>query len=589
MFPQKRHVNVAAAAKRKFDMSHAHITTTDFGRMKPIELRYMVPGDEFNYNINSQTRVLNTMPSPTFGKFDVVLRSFFVPIHNIWTPFYDYLKNQPTLTPTGHVDVTYPPYCTPADFCDMFTNSSYGLTEQVTGQVEEGMYDFQVSAPSPEISRYYKFTRLGRLAYDFITSSGLNIPLDRRDSKTKINLLPLIAFWKAYFDWVVPSRFIPEHEDYIQILIEKVSHQGIDHLTSAFLHDYLIREPLAYFIDDAFTTSTLFPFQSEDNLQEDIYLNNPASGYFDVQAVQTPADIRNGSSAIEDSYSVFNMWTLQTLGKLQDYLNRGLIAGTKVQDWLLSEFGLRPSSDALHLSEYLGSKRSVLDISSVLSTADTLSADGSSGVPLGAYGGYIKDAASFDFSYKAKEHGYFIITQELVPRAAYYQGLTPEFDMIDRFDFFQPEFDNQQGSPIPFRSLYFDSKNINGQNRPDARFGFGLQYELLKQATDVKSGDFRNRFGLNLKSWFLTRDMDYLKESSLNVNGICEDFCLVKSQWQDWHYIFSDMTDQLDPFLCVFYFNTLAMRPMKSVTEGFEPEYKNGNKDVSLDFSGSVK
>lgn len=594
-FPQKRQVNVAAASKRVFDLSHAHITTTDFGRMKPIECRYMVPGDEFNYNINSMTRVINSMPSPTYGKFDVVYRGFFVPIHNIWSPFYDYIKNQPTLIDGEEIIIECPPYATPEDFYNYFTNTNFGLTERVTEDpITEGMYDFYSQSGSSPV--YYKFTRLGRVHYDFLTSLGLNIPLDRRDSTTKINLLPLVAFWKAYFDWIVPSRFILNHQDYIQKFIQNISSNGLSgegayHVTSLELHNYLVHEPLAYFIDDVFTTSTEFPFQDSTSLQDAVELRNPSLSFngIGVDGGAPVSEFINGAYAFPESdNNTFNMWTLQTLGKLQDMLNRQLLVGSKVQDWLLSEFGIRPNNDALHLSTYLGSKRNTLSIGDVMSTSDTLSEDGKTGVSLGSYGGYIKERFDFDFNYKANEHGYFFITFELVPRTSYYQGLTPEFDMIDRFDFFQPEFDNQQGAPIPFRNLYFDSKTITGQNRPDSKFGFTLQYSLLKQATDVVSGDFRNRFGLALKSWFLTRDMSYLKMSQVHVNGIDEEFCLVKSAYQDWHYIFSDMTDQLDPFMVAFYIQNRARRPMKSISEGFEPTYKNSGKDVALDFSGSV-
>lgn len=597
-FPQKRNVNVAVASKRRHDLSHAHITTTDFGRFKPIEMRYMVPGDEFNYNINSVTRVLNPMPSPTFGQFDLKYRMFFVPIHNIWTPFYDYLKNQATSVNGVLTQTTSPVYAYFSDLIEIFNNEANGLTEQVTGSVPEGSYDYNyMASPSTSNFIYRKFTKHGRIIYDWLTAMRLNIPFGmynqglQGSSQNSFNVLPLIAFWKFYFDWIVPSRFVHDHQNYIQLLISYISSRASYRLTQSDLLKYILVEPLSYFLDDLFTTSTPYPFQGAD-LSNPIELGNPSYNFNGVGVDTYSQENINGAYAYPESdNNTFNMWTLQTLGKLQDYLNRGLIAGTKVQDWLLSEFGLRPSTDALHLSEYKGMRSNTLKIQDIVSSADTLSSDGTTGVPLGAYGGFVKDRFDFDFSYKANEHGYIFITYELVPRTSYYQGLEPEYTMMNRFDFFQPEFDNQQGSPISYGDLISDVKNgfiKNANFKLNNIFGFNLQYSRLKFANDVISGDFRNRFGGELKSWFLARDMNYLITRT-DQGLIDEDFCLVNSHYQNWHYIFSDMSDELDPFLSIFYFNQPCLRPMKSISEGFEPEYKNSNKSVSLDFQGSVE
>lgn len=592
-FPQKRNVNVAAVSKRKHDLSHSHIGTTDFGRIKPIECRYMVPGDEFNINVANETRVLNAMPSPTIGKFDVIYRSFFVPINHVWSPFYDFIKNQQTSSSDGLVTVSEPPYVLLSDILLYFFDTRNGLITKT--DEEPASYDYLCYNNGTEY--FCSFTRKGRILFDFLNSLGINIPfgLDYTNS-SEVNIklyivLPLICFWKFYFDWIVPSRFIHEHQDYIDILIKKLSSTpNIGRVSQSDFFLYLVHEPLAYYLDDIFTTSTEFPFQGEEILSEPIIITNPSSDT-SVQAYGDTLSPNTGAHAFGDSddgliYN-FNMYTLQTLGKLQDLLNRNLIAGTKVQDWLLTEFGIRPSTDALHLSTYLGSKRSSFNVSDVISNADT---EAQGGVPLGAYGGYVRNNSQFDFSYKSDEHGFFFITYELVPKTSYYQGLVSQFDMGNRFDFFQPEFDNQQGEPIPFRRLFFSHNNYAEQStRFDRRFGFSMQYSGFKYAPDIVSGDFRTRFGKQLKSWFLARDMEYISETANNINGIDEEFCLVKSKYQDWHYIFSDMNDELDPFLVAFHFQYPAMRPMKSVTEVFEPTYQQSGKNVQLDFSGSVK
>lgn len=594
-FPQKRKVNVAAVSKRKHDMSHYHVGTTDFGIMKPIECRYLVPGDEVNINVLNETRVLNAMPSPTIGKFDVVYRSFFVPLHVVWSPFYDFIKNQQHVFSGVLVDVPNTPYVFLGDIVLYLVDPDNGMTEEVFNPTTRSEYDFSrvFDVQSVNQTRYFKFTKKGRNLFSFLNSLGINIPLGGLQLNTHTNdiklhiVLPLLCFWKFYFDWIVPSRFIHDHEDYIQLLIAELSesYDSTLNLNADTFFKFLCHEPLAYYEDDFFTTLTKFPFQDSNGLQDSIYILNPSRGGSDVSVDQEPSDNINGSFA--SSVDDFNMYTLQTLGKLQDYLNRGLIAGTKVQDWLLTEFGIRPNNDALQLSTYLGSKRTTLSVSDVISNADT---EAQGGTPLGAYGGYVRNNQQFDFHYQSDEHGFYFITYEIVPKTNYYQGLAAQFDMKDRFDFFQSEFDNQQGMPVPQRRLYFSQNTADEQlTYQDVAFGFGLQYSDMKYAQDVISGDFRTRFGLQLKPWFLARDVAYIQDPATFSSTINEEFCLVKSEYQDWHYIFSDTSNELDPFLVAFHFKELMVRPMKSVVEGFEPTYQQSGKDVSLDFSGSVK
>lgn len=592
-YPQSRKINVAVADRRKHDLSHYHVGTIDFGYMKPIECRYMVPGDEFKINILNETRVLNAMPSPTIGEFDVIYRQFFVPINSVWSPFFDFLKNQPYAVAGETMLVNSAPYISLFDLINYVINIDLGYV-QVSSSSTEGSYDFMLHQTRPSVSDiYYKWTKKGRIMVNFLTSLGINIPWGTNisDATNNVNLyivLPLTCFWKFYYDWIVPSRFVRKHQYYIQKFIKILeSNPNQPKVNIGTFFDYLLNEPLCYYLDDIFTSSTLYPFQSDETLNASINIPNQSSGG-DVVASRQPSDESNG---VYTYGSPFNMYTLETLGKLQDMLNRQLLVGSKVQDWLLSEFGIRPNDDALHLSTYLGSKRTGLAVQDVISNADTLSANGETGTPLGAYAGYVRNNNELSFGYKAKEHGFYFITYELVPKTSYYQGLQAQFDLGDRFDFFQPEFDNQQGEPIPFKRLFFAHNNgirqtLQRYNQP---FGHGLQYSDLKVATDVLSGDFRTRFGLQLKSWFLSRDMSYISEPNNQINGIDEEFCLVKSKYQDWHYIFSDRTDELDPFLVAFKIRINALRPMKSITEGFEPTYKNSGKDINLPMQGAVK
>lgn len=556
-----------------------------FGRFKPIECRYMVPGDAFNYDITADIRALSNLPSPTYGQFKMKFRAFFVPLHKLYNNFYEYLSNQFSAV-NGNMGDTNLPYTDLQQFFLLFTttNTTYGAPlVELLDDTPESDSEWDILADG---EYYYRLTKRGRRVYDFLTSLGLNLPFKDWDSSKNqihLNIFPLIAFWKFYYDWIVPSRYDNDHDSNIKIFLSIINNWGASDtplITAKMISDYLIHDmPVSYFEDDVYTTSTYMPFSDQANMQDGFYMSNPSSNQMNAYA-EGSLDLQNemsGANVDENNGTAFNTFSLQTLGKLQDYLTRALIAGNKIKDWLMSEFGLRPSDDSLGLSTYLGMKDFTLDIKGVLSTSDT---EAQGGVALGSYGGYVNNSTNVNFSFESKEHGYLFITFELIPRTSYVNALNPEWTMLDRFDFFQPEFDNQQGAVIPYEQVDFENNLYL-----DRVFGFNLQYATLKQANDVMSGDFKNRFGLELKSWFLSRNLPSIVAGNTRIN---EEFCKVNSWYQDWNYIFADTGDDVDHWLTYFNIRNHAMRPMKSIVEGFEPEYMNSKKNVTLSFNGAA-
>lgn len=578
-YPNKQHIAVAASNNHDFDLTKQIVTTHDFGTMKPIECRYMVPGDHFNYKISNFTRLL-PMPSPTFGRITLKIRGFFVPIRSCWKYFNDFVTSRPSPTITQNLT-------------SLMTNSCPTATMGQFATIFKGNFASKVSDSKPQLRSawdfkasdgYYAFNRLGRKMFDFFKSLGLNLSFDTKYASVKVNLLPIIAFWKAYFDNIVPSRFLNDYPSYIQGLINALTYNADGSLSDAQLKLYFFNLPFSFYEDDYFIASHLKPFQDELQYNDNLVISNPDS---DVTSSVHLFDDGNGTYVDGASNYVenFNYYTIQSLRQLQDYLNRGLLAGSKIQDWLLTEFGLRPSSDALQLSTYLGKMESVIKINDVMANADTAS---QGGVALGAYAGRATADCVSHFEYKAKEHGYFIITSELIPTTNYYQGLTPEFSMTKPFDFFQPEFDNLGVQAISYKELFsgvqkdaVDNQKLN----PDSIFGFAPRYANLKTSFDIVSGDFGNRLGENLRSWYLGRDVENLL---YNYPNISLPFCQMNEDLQNWEQMFNDASDETDHFYQIFLLENHASRPMLSIAEAFKPEHPNGTKDVTLKVNGGV-
>lgn len=604
-YPEKKQVNVAVSNRNKHDLTRTHITTQDFGRIKPIECRYMIPGDNFNYKISSFTRLL-PMYAPTFGRIDHIERAFFVPMRTIFPNFYDFIRDRPTQA-TNTNFIAGPFRCSMETFLKalLVVNDTVQLVADPTGgqYPAAGEYDFEIVNLSGSTQYViprgcYRWTPKGRRLYDFLVSLGLNISVDKNYRAVEISLLPLIAFWKAYYDWIIPGRFVQTDEYNIYKLIHFLKGDTTTGLTSNvnLVRNYLLKVPLSYYKEDYFVSAWKNSNEPDDEMNGTI-LPNPVDGaaYASDQIVNldsstktTGAHINQGVSGV---FEEINQYTIESLGRLQDYLNRGMLAGSKIQDWLATEFGMRPNSDAIGLSSYLGKAEDVIKIGDVMATSDT---ESQGGVPLGSYAGQAKGAnvAQFSFTAKGEDHGFFIIITELIPKTSYYQGLTPEFQLVDRLDFFQPEFDNMGTEPIMHKDLFSSLRKRHPETdiNPNDVFGFAPQYAKLKASFDTISGDFRNRFGEVLKPWYLARDVEkWLAANAQHGTAyINDDFCKVNTDYQNWDNIFVGDDNTLDHFFSIYLIENRAQRPMLSVSEALNPEHPNGSKSVSVNTNGQI-
>ena len=95
--PTKASVNIASVKPNKFDLSCKHITTTDFGLLRPIYSRMMVPADRFEVAVNSFHR-LDPMVAPNNSDMNVHTRAFFVPYRTFIPNFNEFIANTPGIS-----------------------------------------------------------------------------------------------------------------------------------------------------------------------------------------------------------------------------------------------------------------------------------------------------------------------------------------------------------------------------------------------------------------------------------------------------------------------------------------------------------
>ena len=584
-----------ASRNNKFDLSHKVFQTSDFGVMDPIECRYMVPGDVFNYDISKLTRSL-PMPSPTFGRIKQVTRAFFVPLKTIFPKIDGVINNSPVMSTGGYSNVTIPYFNTKLLVQALLhilpyeeDGSGVGIREDVDLNVYDDndkeyhyiIFNHGQMIPPTSFNNYYH----GRVkdVFRLLESLGYHLPKVYFSSMDVPNLsaLPLLAVHKLYVDWIVPSRYLGSNYHYctIQGIINDLGNGGILSQTQL---EALIYPLCCFYSPDYFTGAYAAPFQdvSPNTAQNEI--NSPNTNGVQVTQANNPIH-QNASGAyfnLTNGNSV-SYYTLQSLGKLQDYLNRGLIAGNKLQDWLKSEFGVTPSNDSLQLSHYLGKFENIIEIGAVTSSSDTSE---SGGLALGQYAGKCLGSGNGKFEVKSNgQHGFVIITHEIIPECTFVNGLSPEFMLTSHTDLFVPDFDNLGFDAIHQYEL--DCEAFRDYQNMDNPFGFQPRYARLKKATDNIVGDF-NRYHSKdaLSSWFLSRSLPWGNSVFVNPN-----YTIVNSVFiDDLDRIFNYTGSDIDHFYNVFSIGLKASRPMLQINEAYEPEHPNSNKEVVVNSNGSL-
>lgn len=624
-YPKNMSLKTATGKKTKFNLDKQVVTTTDFGIMKPIECFPMVPGDEFNFEYSQFTRLM-PMPVPTFGDIRSKVRAFFVPNRLLdpdWLPF---ISNNTIGKVDGTLSSPRIKFLNVVSLVCMFTFTHTGVmgtndfaTLVGSGQSEPSEpWDFNVYYGTTDTFYYYRFTPKGRRVYDFLQSLHIGFSLStssdisysnflRYNNLGSISVQPLLAFVKLYLDWIVPSRFVPNHPDQsYAITCDSTGFQNnfiivFNQTSSAFFSSAngaraerlrtLFAPLYCFYENDYFTSSWQSPYGDEVERPYQTVVDGFA---YELQEAE-PGMVANlgsgttpslGLSVPSDSEPKANVpyYGLLALGALQDMVNRGKLSGSKVQDYLLATYGIKPSDAALNISTYLGCHTDTIKIGDVMAIA------GTEQNALGQYGGKGIGYSSNSFKFKAEEHGYFIVTHELAVKPSYIDGMMPMFKQLDRLDFFQPEFDSLGCDALPIREFncnFFESGSVN----VNSIFGFVPRYARLKVNHDVVSGDFRVKtLNTGLESWYLSRK--FPTASGNLYKQINEQFCLstTDSPLQNLDYIFNDSTNDADHFYMIFVCRNTAYRPMLSLSDALlNNEHNKLGKFIERSTNGNVQ
>ena len=144
-----------------------------------------------------------------------------------------------------------------------------------------------------------------------------------------------------------------------------------------------------------------------------------------------------------------NVNDLRLAIQTQKMLEKDARGGTRYREYILSHFGVSVADSRVQVPEFLGGKRSPLNVQQVAQTSQN-TADS----PLASLGAYSLSFGKAGFSKGFTEHGYIIGCMCLRYHHTYQQGVERYAFRKDRLDFYDPVFANIGEQPVYKKELF---------------------------------------------------------------------------------------------------------------------------------------
>lgn len=648
----------------KFDFTHDVNTSSDFCFVQPLMCKLLAPKSSASVKVSSFVR-MGAMVTPTFGRVSWRVYHQFVRCADLFMPFENMLSGQSYNTSAK----SYVPTSVPVISVGLLTKlvlangvmdvfggeslqdmylltgqdainarnqygTSFGrglssstsilpyLSTRDTFQGDFDQYDFVLTLGLSE-SDYYAYgiklnnngTRLRKIIL------GLGLQLDPVSTE-KVNILPLFAYFKAYFEIFNPQRTDTWTK------------------TNAYKFLDICRVNGLYDIDTMLATASynaLFGSFFQD-LQNCFYTQNPD---FVSAHISTPSISSVGSSIVStDPMSLgtatptvssvnhqptlsnlgdgspyrLNQTKLNILSKLYSFVNKNTVIGGKIGEYLRVHYGADYIDN--HESLHIGNSTVECQIGDVMSTSDT--AQNGSGSFLGEYAGKgigYSGEQNPTHKFTTDSFGYWVTLACIVPQSGFVQMIDQSFKAIDRFSFFADEFDGV-GFEITNKSGIYGSHETNmlALTRNPESFGYIPRYTgAFKVAPNVLNGVLSQR---STRNSYLPYTLDryitpeIIKSEDLGNNNVKLTFTqptipIASDSWRylgRWDYLgnlnrifynsgnagsySSDgMSFMEDNFIVHNVIDMKVTAPMKSIADSFETQDDDEKYSVNVEHS----
>ena len=486
-------------SRSKFDLSHKHITSINVGKLVPLYVQEVLPGDTFKVQSHSVFRSTTPFIKPVMDNLFFDMYYFFVPTRLIWEKSKVFFgENQ-----NGY-----------------WTNNEIVEHPTITGTVDAG-----------DIADY-----LGIPPFQY--SSG---------NSRAFNELPFRAYALIYNEW-----FRDENSQQ-PVYISKASGPSSSSLNQQPWSTNNIYGKCANInkIHDYFTSCLPAPQKGDAislRFSQGTKVNslvNPAGqsdGIMTTGGLSSTLTTDNGEDIFLDlsGLNIANVNDLRMAFALQRMLEKDARGGTRYIEYIQEHFGVTNPDYRLQRPEYLGGKRMPLNIQQVTNTAKTDSS------PLAEVGAFSLSNGVCGFNKGFTEHGFIIGVGAIRYKHTYQQGIERFWTYQKRTDYYDPVFANIGEQPV-----YKYELDIQHSPAGNIVFGYNEAWAHLRYKPNRVSGLMRTASGSGLDTWHFADNyatIPYLNSDFIKETELFVERCL------------SADSTIIDNFICDFYHDVKAIR-----------------------------